>query len=82
MIVPIPKDFWPYVDPALVRLRYLYPKAVFAVENAGECIRAEITDSVDEDTLRREIHYALYREKIYTETLPLRRSLMKAVTQR
>ena len=82
MIVPVPKAFWPYVDPALERLRYLYPKAVFTVEKAGECIRAESTESMDEETLRREIHYAVYREKIYAETLSLRRSLVEAVTRR
>jgi hypothetical protein len=30
--------------------------------------------------IAREVHYALYREKIYAETLPLRRSLIEAVT--
>jgi hypothetical protein len=41
----------------------------------------EISGALPEATqLRREVFYALYREKIYMETLPMREALVQAVT--
>ena len=79
MILPVAEVFEPYVASALVRLGYLYPDARFVpVANGIEIT----TDGADHDVLAREVQYALYREKIYAETLPLRQSLIDAVTHR
>jgi hypothetical protein len=68
----------PYVEPALARVRYLYPSFEFVFE-AGAI---EINGGLGAATapVIREVQYALYREKIYAETLPLRRALIEAVT--
>jgi hypothetical protein len=70
----------PYVEPALARLRYLYPDIEFAA--AGNDIEVLSAKGEPAAMVEREIRYALYREKIYAETLPLRRALIKAVTSK
>ncbi len=80
MIVEVAERFRPYTDAALARLQYLYPKINFVLIADG----IEVSGNIDipSETLSREIHYALYREKIYAETLPMRRALIEAVTHR
>ena len=70
----------PYVEPALARMRYLYPDLEFApTESTIEvsCATGELPPAI-----KREIQYTLYREKIYAETFVLRRALVEAVTRR
>jgi hypothetical protein len=68
----------PFVEPALARLGYLFPKVEFVFE--GSAIAIKDTFGAPPETVAREVRYALYREKIYAETLPLRRALVEAVT--
>jgi hypothetical protein len=69
-----------YAESALARLRYLYPALTFSVAPEGIEVKGEMDTAPEE--LQRAIHHALYREKIYAETLPMRRALMEAVTRR
>ncbi len=80
MVVKIEPPFSNYANAAVARLRYLFPTIAFEVE--GDGIRADGPCEIDEAALQREIHYALYREKIYAETLSLRRSFIEAVTSK
>ena len=80
MVVPISECFGSYVEAALVRLRYLYPATDFTLTPQG--IEVLTPADVSPETLLREVHYALYREKIFAETLPMRRALVGAVTHR
>jgi len=77
MFVRVAPPLQPYVDQALTRLAYLYPRVKFAAVPGGILIEEERAVEVNE--LARNVHYALYREKIYAETLPLRRALVEAV---
>jgi hypothetical protein len=77
--VKVDEPFWPFVDAALMRLRYLYPKASFDRCDGGIVVGAARSDI---DAIARDASFILYREKIYAETLPLRRALVEAVTAR
>lgn len=68
----------PYVEPTLARLRYVHPHAQFKL--AGNIIKITCPAGTSMTDLKRDVQYTLYREKIYAETLPLRRALIDAVT--
>jgi hypothetical protein len=74
----VPSPFQPHAAAALVRLQYLFPAVSFVLDDGGFAV--EPTDDVSVADLRREIAYALYREKIYVDTLPMREALLRAVT--
>jgi hypothetical protein len=72
----VPNPFLQYLPSALVRLGYLYPELVFSAEAAEVIIENCPRDR--ENTVTRDVLYTLYREKIYAETLLMRRSLFEA----
>ena len=79
LLVTIPASFGPYVDAALVRLRTLHPglrflrrKEAIAIESEGRGLEAGI---------EADVLHAVYREKIYAESLEMRRSLVAAMTR-
>jgi hypothetical protein len=76
--IEIPQTFHQFVDGALLRLQAQYPRLRFKSSSAG--VETEPVTAADLDELRRNVFHAVYREKIYVETLPLRQSLIKAVT--
>ena len=78
MNVPIAPVMLPYIEPVLARLRYLHPNVQF--ELAGKAIEIACPPDTPTAEIQRDVQYALYREKIYAETLPLRRALIEAVT--
>lgn len=78
--IDIPRTFHGFVDGALLRLQSQYPSLDFRASSTGIQVASAI--ALDLDDLKRQISYAVYREKIYVETLPLRRSLIAAVTTR
>ncbi len=80
MQVPVPFEMQAYTGAVLARLRYLYPNHLFdSIPNAivvNNCTEAEFT------SLCRDVSYLFYREKIYGETLPLRRQLLQALVDK
>ena len=80
MLIPVEEAFRPYLDAALTRLRYLYPNVTFTPSATG--IDAVGHSDTDSEALVRDVQHALYREKIYAETLPMRRALVDTVTRR
>jgi hypothetical protein len=80
MIVPVTESFLPYVEAAIARLRYLHPELSFSISTKGIEIRGTVAG--DRALLLQEIQHTIYREKIYSETLPMRRALVDAVMRR
>jgi hypothetical protein len=76
--IEIPQNFRSFVDGALVRVRAQYPSLRFVVSAAG--VEVACISSDDLDDVRKSVLHAVYREKIYVETLPLRQALIEAVT--
>lgn len=76
--ISVPEGFAQYMDAAIIRLQYLFPKIVFQIE--GQSITVENCPH-DVAELRKEISYALYREKIYAENIEIRRELFRTASK-
>lgn len=72
-LLDVPTLLEPYVASALIRLNYLYSDVHFAFERGHICVSN--IENVEESRLRTEAAHALYREKIFAETLPLRKAM-------
>lgn len=79
-VVEIPPQFQKYADAAMLRLQALYPNCRLAWRSGAISIGSSA--GIAEDQLRKDILYAVYREKIYAETLSTREALVAAVTRR
>jgi hypothetical protein len=77
-IVAVEPTFRLHLASATTRLGYLYPDLVFTVIDEGVAVTGEGEESI----LRREVLHAVYREKIFAETLPLRRTLIDGLLAR
>ena len=69
--------FSEYVSSAITRLGYVYPAYRFSAETGGISVSGALPD--DPSDLRRDVLHMLYRERIFKETLPLRRRLLEAL---
>lgn len=70
----IPKVFLAYTDAAIVRMGYLFPQARISLNDATVCITVDSDQGQD---LMQEFLHLIYREKIYEETLDIRKELFK-----
>ena len=80
MEYPVSAPFASFIAPAVVRLSFLFPDAVF--EHDGAVITINGINAEEEGKLRKEICFALYREKIYADTLDLRTGLIGLLSQK
>ncbi|MDX8456021.1 hypothetical protein RFM98_25135 [Mesorhizobium sp. VK9D] len=80
LAVEIPQTFQQFVDGALLRLQAQHPHLRFTATESGVEVQGVAAAAADE--IRRQVSYAVYREKVYAETLPLRQNLINAVTAR
>lgn len=76
--IEIPQSFRSFVDGALVRVQAQFPSLRFVASTAG--IEVACISPGDLDDVRKSVLHAVYREKIYIGTLPLRQALIEAVT--
>lgn len=74
----IPAIFEAYVDIAIVRFQYLYPEV--NIQQNGLEISYEENKSHSNDDLKQEILHLIYKEKIYAETLEIRNSLYRSIS--
>ncbi|MDF2811333.1 MAG: hypothetical protein K0S56_2364 [Microvirga sp.] len=79
MQVDIPPSLHSYIDAALLRLQIQFPDVGFARGPCGIQANAE-TPPCGPD-MRVAVLHAVYREKIYAETRPLREALFRAVLE-
>ena len=74
--VDIPADLQPYISAATVRLGYLHPEVSFTLDDKSVHVKLESEiGSGETQRLSKEVMYQVYREKIYSETLSIRRWL-------
>ncbi|WP_334543846.1 hypothetical protein [Rhizobium leguminosarum] len=76
----IAPELMPYVADATVRFRYLNPGIDVTISGATAVIAGN--QAVNIRDLEQQFMFCLYRQKIYSETLPLRRTLLAGVTGR
>lgn len=77
--VNIPDEMKPYLGAAIARVGYLHPDWTALASDAGA--RLEIADEESAAQARREVLYAVYREKILSQTMEMRRALLRAVLE-
>lgn len=68
--IPVSPLFVPHVEAAVARLSYLFPK--WAISTSAPSVIHVDAPSTETAIASREIKYALYREKVYADTLPMR----------
>ncbi|WP_245464029.1 hypothetical protein [Rhizobium sp. NXC24] len=77
--IELDPTFRPYLAVAIVRFSALHPGTEIEI---SQTISLLDDGAASVDLLVREFHHCLYREKIYAETLPLRRALLDGVLGR
>ena len=74
--IEIPDSFRGYVDAAIVRAAYLFPElTICAAEESLSVDISGLDESMDLEQIKKEFLNVLYRERIYSETLPIRRTI-------
>lgn len=79
-VLVVPDIFSKYIDAAVVRVGYLHPDVEFSRE--GNSIRVASSTGNEVDSIRRDVLYAVYREKIFADTLSMRTALLGMVSKR
>lgn len=77
-VIPISEVLHPYGELAVIRLGYRFPKITFSYQAHTVLVSSET--EIDQEKIRRDVLYAVYREKIYAETLAMRQSLVTMVS--
>ncbi|HEV2515168.1 MAG TPA: hypothetical protein VGV07_07955 [Devosia sp.] len=77
MIVQISEHLRASAPVALARLAYHYPELSFAL--VDEVIEV-LGENFDEAVIRREVSYALYRQHLFVQSLPLRAALLATLS--
>ncbi|RVK59280.1 hypothetical protein CN155_08230 [Sinorhizobium meliloti] len=72
--------FQAHISDAINRFSYLHPSIEIEIGPEVISLFAESTDDVGD--LARDLQFALYRQKIYAETLALRKTLIEGVMGR
>ena len=75
--IDIPESFHAHVEAAVMRLRYLHPS--WEMSEAPGVVKVTNVPASDVPAVRREVNYAIYRERIRSEGAPLRELLLKSV---
>ena len=65
-----------YLSLAITRLSYLYPKIKFEKKNNSILVKGFIED---EENMKKEINFCVYREKIYAENLEIRKKIFEEI---
>lgn len=77
--VTVGPEFRAYINDAISRFSYLHPCVEIEV---GADVTLVTNANIDLTELVRDFHFTLCRQKIYAETLPLRRTLIEGVMGR
>ncbi|MDX2485282.1 MAG: hypothetical protein QNK42_16665 [Pseudodonghicola sp.] len=60
-------------------MRYIYPELEFGATEQGVAVNG--TSEFDATRLEREVIYQVYREKIFQQTLPMRKGLYEMLAR-
>lgn len=78
--VEFPSRFQNFAESAFLRLQVRYSQHTFRLGDG--CLEVVSAAGVPSEGLRRDILHAIYAEKVFAETLPMRQALMAAVMAR
>ena len=65
-----------FLKSAIVRLSYLFPKIQFSIVNNSIQLEGIIEN---EESIKKEVNYIVYREKIYAESLEIRKKIFDKI---
>ena len=73
----IPEDYLTHLDHALVRLSFLFPSAELKRDGRTlEVTHSDANEPLDfKNAFKEELYNQLYRERIYQDTLPIKKWL-------
>lgn len=77
-VIDIPSKFESFLDTAILRFQYLYPELELAIIGLRVNIRTPQPHSLS--SLKKELLHLLYKEKIYSETLEIRKALYRGIS--
>lgn len=78
--VTVGPEFRVYINDAMSRFSYLHPSV--EIEIGARAVTLVVDADADLADLVRDFQFTLYRQKIYAETLPLRKALIECVMGR
>jgi hypothetical protein len=74
--ITIPESFKSYIDASIVRASYLFPELKITMSEEPSSVEISgLDESMDLENIEKEFFNILYKERIYSETLPIRRTL-------
>jgi hypothetical protein len=76
--VDVPAEFQTHIAAAVMRLGYLHPSWTISAAKPDAIVVSSVR-AEDAGEARREVTYALYRERIRSEGAPLRELLLKTI---
>lgn len=74
--IAVPPEYRRFVEAAALRFSYLYPSAKVVVDDSVSISADSNASAAD---IARDFKYALYRQKIYEESQPIRTLLIQSV---
>lgn len=76
LVIPVPEIFAPYLPSALTRLSYNMPEIDISPGDNCSAVSAQFAaGTVTPEYLRKQLNFLLYRERILSETLAIRKRL-------
>ena len=74
--ITIPESFKSFIDASIVRASYLFPELKICISEEPSSVDISgLKESTDVENIKKEFFNILYRERIYAETLPIRRTI-------
>lgn len=80
LLLTLAPEMMPYASAALLRIQSLHPNLPCVLVDQDVMVRG--SELADLSALRKDLSHAIYREKIYTETLSMRQGLIELVRKR
>lgn len=77
ILINVPEKFGKFIDAALMRFGYLYPDVPIKLKDGEIFITS---NEIEFFKLKQEILHLIYKEKIYEETLEIRKSIYKSIS--
>lgn len=79
IIIKIPKSFENYLEAAIVRASSLYPNLEITKSENSETLEIICKNgNIDRHEFQKDFFNLLYRERIYTDTLAIRKKIYGA----
>jgi hypothetical protein len=74
--ITIPESYKDYIDATIVRASYLFPSVTISISSKPLSFKISgIENAQDFESFKKDFFNILYRERIYSETLSIRKTI-------